>query len=316
MSPFDLFPLGQPAFVANKIDRAAHFRFHHDKLMAFEGHSATRAYVVYRDSLLVKREGDATRALLTIDEALKAGANPGTIFLGLRDGAALFGMGMSQAAAEALAGRDDIALTELRGMAMQGTIPPDQLGGIAMAKSMVSWHQRHGFCANCGTRTAMREGGWKRECPNCKTEHFPRTDPVVITLVSSGDKCLLGRQPRFPPGMYSCLAGFVEAAETIEDAVCREVFEESGIRCADVSYYMTQPWPYPSSLMIGCSARALNEDIVVDHTELEDARWFSREEARLMLQRQHPDGLAGPHPFAIAHHLVGQWLRGADGAGR
>jgi NAD+ diphosphatase len=316
MSPFDLFPLGQPAFVANKIDRAAHFRFHHDKLMTFEGDSATRAYVVYRDSLLVKREGDATRALLTIDEALKAGANPGTIFLGLRDGAALFGMGMSQAAAEALAGRDDIALTELRGMAMQGAIPPDQLGGIAMAKSMVSWHQRHGFCANCGTRTAMREGGWKRECPNCKTEHFPRTDPVVITLVSSGDKCLLGRQPRFPPGMYSCLAGFVEAAETIEDAVRREVFEESGIRCADVSYYMTQPWPYPSSLMIGCSARALNEDIVVDHTELEDARWFSREEARLMLQRQHPDGLAGPHPFAIAHHLVGQWLRGADGAGR
>jgi NAD+ diphosphatase len=316
MSPFDLFPLGQPAFVANKIDRAAHFRFHHDKLMTFEGDSATRAYVVYRDSLLVKREGDATRALLTIDEALKAGANPGTIFLGLRDAAALFGMGMSQAAAEALAGRDDIALTELRGMAMQGAIPPDQLGGIAMAKSMVSWHQRHGFCANCGTRTAMREGGWKRECPNCKTEHFPRTDPVVITLVSSGDKCLLGRQPRFPPGMYSCLAGFVEAAETIEDAVRREVFEESGIRCADVSYYMTQPWPYPSSLMIGCSARALNEDIVVDHTELEDARWFSREEARLMLQRQHPDGLAGPHPFAIAHHLVGQWLRGADGAGR
>jgi NAD+ diphosphatase len=316
MSPFDLFPLGQPAFVANKIDRAAHFRFHHDKLMTFEGDSATRAYVVYRDSLLVKREGDATRALLTINEALKAGANPGTIFLGLRDGAALFGMGMSQAAAEALAGCDDIALTELRGMAMQGAIPPDQLGGIAMAKSMVSWHQRHGFCANCGTRTAMREGGWKRECPNCKTEHFPRTDPVVITLVSSGDKCLLGRQPRFPPGMYSCLAGFVEAAETIEDAVRREVFEESGIRCADVSYYMTQPWPYPSSLMIGCSARALNEDIVVDHTELEDARWFSREEARLMLQRQHPDGLAGPHPFAIAHHLVGQWLRGADGAGR
>ncbi|MEN3289297.1 MAG: diphosphatase [Bradyrhizobium sp.] len=316
MSPFDLFPLGQPAFVANKIDRAAHFRFHHDKLMTFEGDSATRAYVVYRDSLLVKREGDATRALLTIDEALKAGANPGTIFLGLRDAAALFGMGMSQAAAEALAGRDDIALTELRGMAMQGAIPPDQLGGIAMAKSMLSWHQRHGFCANCGTRTAMREGGWKRECPNCKTEHFPRTDPVVITLVSSGDKCLLGRQPRFPPGMYSCLAGFVEAAETIEDAVRREVFEESGIRCADVSYYMTQPWPYPSSLMIGCSARALNEDIVVDHTELEDARWFSREEARLMLQRQHPDGLAGPHPFAIAHHLVGQWLRGADGAGR
>jgi NAD+ diphosphatase len=157
----------------------------------------------------------------------------------------------------------------------------------------------------------MREGGWKRECPNCKTEHFPRTDPVVITLVAHGDKCLLGRQSRFPPGMYSCLAGFVEAAETIEDAVRREIFEESGIRCTDVTYYMTQPWPYPSSLMIGCSARALNEEIVVDRTELEDARWFSRDEARLMIQRQHPEGLSGPHPFAIAHHLVSRWLRDA-----
>jgi NAD+ diphosphatase len=309
MSPFDLFPLGQPAFVANDIDRAAHLRFHDDRLMAFEANPATRAYVIYRDSLVVKREGDKVRALLTLDEARNAGANPGTIFLGLRNGSALFGMGMSQSAAEALAGRDDTTLSELRGMAMQGAIPPDQLAGIAMAKSMVSWHQRHGFCANCGTRTAMREGGWKRECPNCKTEHFPRTDPVVITLVAAGDKCLLGRQKQFPPGMYSCLAGFVEAAETIEDAVRREIFEESGIRCADVTYYMTQPWPYPSSLMIGCSARALNEDIVIDRTELEDVRWFSRDEARQMLQRQHPDGLAGPHPFAIAHHLVGRWLK-------
>jgi NAD+ diphosphatase len=315
MSPFDLFPLGQPAFVTNTIDRAAHLRFQDDRLMAFEGHSAARAYVVYRDSLLVKREGDKLRALLTLDEALKAGANPGTIFLGLREGAAVFGMGMSQGSAEALAGRDDFTLAELRGTAMQGAVPTEQLGTIAMAKSMVSWHQRHGFCANCGTRTAMREGGWKRECPNCKTEHFPRTDPVVITLVASGDKCLLGRQKQFPPGMYSCLAGFVEAAETIEDAVRREIFEESGIRCADVTYYMTQPWPYPSSLMIGCSARALNEDIVVDRTELEDARWFSRDEAQQMLLRQHPGGLAGPHPFAIAHHLVGRWLRGTETEG-
>ncbi|WP_316198944.1 NAD(+) diphosphatase [Bradyrhizobium sp. SZCCHNS2002] len=309
MSPFDLFPLGQPAFVNNTIDRAAHLRFHDDRLITLERNPSTRAYVVHRDSILLKRDGEAMRALLSIDEALGLGANPGTIFLGLRDGAALFGMGISQGAAEALSGRDDAAVTELRGLAMQGGIPPDQLAGIAMAKSMVSWHQRHGFCANCGTRTAMREGGWKRECPNCKTEHFPRTDPVVISLVAHGDKCLLGRQQRFPPGMYSCLAGFVEAAETIEDAVCREVFEESGIRCTDVTYYMTQPWPYPSSLMIGCRAKALNEDILVDRTELEDARWFSREEARLMLTRQHPDGLTGPHPFAIAHHLVGEWLK-------
>ena len=154
-----------------------------------------------------------------------------------------------------------------------------------MAKSMVTWHQRHGYCANCGTRTAMKEGGWKRECPSCKAEHFPRTDPVVIMLVTHGDRCLLGRQKQFLPGMYSCLAGFVEAAETIEDAVRREIFEESGIHCTDVTYYMTQPWPYPSSLMIGCAARAIKEEIVVDRTELEDARWFSREEVALMHRR-------------------------------
>jgi NAD+ diphosphatase len=310
MSAFDSFPLGQPAFVTNVLDRAAHLRGNEEKLLALESHPASRAYVVHRDSLVVKREDGSSRALLSIDEALRFGANPGTIFLGLRDGAAVFGMGISAPAAEKLLNRDDVAVTELRGMAMQGVVPPDQLSAIAMAKSMVSWHQRHGFCANCGTRTGMKECGWKRDCPSCKAEHFPRTDPVVIMLVTAGDKCLMGRQKQFPSGMYSCLAGFVEAAETIEDAVRREILEESGIRCTDVSYYMTQPWPYPSSLMIGCSARALNEDIVVDHTELEDARWFDRDEARLMIARKHPDGLAGPHPFAIAHHLVGRWLHG------
>jgi NAD+ diphosphatase len=316
MSAFESFPLGQPGFVNNILDRAAHLRGSDEKLLALEANPTSRAYVVHRDSLVVKKEGEATRALLTLDEALKCGANPGTIFLGLRDGGAVFGMGISAAAAEDLMTRKDVAVADLRGMATSGVVPPGELSAIAMAKSMVNWHQRHGYCANCGHRTAMKEGGWKRECPNCKAEHFPRTDPVVIMLVTHGDKCLLGRAPRFLPGMYSCLAGFVEAAETIEDAVRREVFEEAGIRCTDVNYYMTQPWPYPSSLMIGCTARATNEDIVVDRSELEDARWFDRAEARLMITRKHPDGLAGPHPFAIAHHLLGRWLHGTaeDGA--
>jgi NAD+ diphosphatase len=315
MSAFDSFPLGRPAFVTNILDRAAHLRTNEEKLFALESRRDARAYVIYRDSLVVRQEESGVRALLSIDEALKLGANPGTVFLGLRDGAPVFGMGIAPAAAEKLVGRGDVAVTELRGMAMQGVVPPDQLSAIAMAKSMVSWHQRHGFCANCGARTAMKDGGWKRECPSCKAEHFPRTDPVVIMLVALGDKVLLGRQKQFPPGMYSCLAGFVEAAETIEDAVRREIFEESGIRCTDVAYYMTQPWPYPSSLMIGCTARATNEDVVVDRNELEDARWFDRTEATLMIKRQHPNGLAGPHPFAIAHHLLGRWVHGGTAGG-
>ena len=308
MTAFDSFPLGQPGFVTHILDRAAHLRSDDAKLLALEGHRDARAYVVYRDSLVVKREAASPRALLSLDEALTFGANPGTIFLGLREGTPVFGMGISPAAVEKLSTRDDAAVTELRGMAMQGVVPANQLSAIAMAKSMVNWHQRHGYCANCGTRTAMKEGGWKRDCPNCKAEHFPRTDPVVIMLVASGDKVLLGRQKHFPPGMYSCLAGFVEAAETIEDAVRREIFEEAGIHCTDVNYYMTQPWPYPSSLMIGCTARATNEEVVVDRSELEDARWFDRNEATLMIKREHPEGLAGPHPFAIAHHLLGRWV--------
>jgi NAD+ diphosphatase len=314
MTAFDWFPLGQPGFVTHILDRAAHLRGDDARLLTLEGHRDARAYVINRDSLVVKRESAGPRVLLGIDEALKFGANPGTVFLGLRDGAPVFGMGISPAAVETLLTREDVTVTELRGMVMQGVVPAPQLSAIAMAKSLVNWHQRHGYCANCGSRTAMREGGWKRDCPNCKAEHFPRTDPVVIMLVTSGDKVLLGRQKHFPPGMYSCLAGFVEVAETIEDAVRREIFEESGVRCTDVRYYMTQPWPYPSSLMIGCTARATTGDIVVDRTELEDARWFDRREATLMIKREHPDGLAGPHPFAIAHHLLARWLH--DGPDR
>ncbi|MBI3701115.1 MAG: NAD(+) diphosphatase [Afipia sp.] len=308
MATNDSFPLGQPGFVSHPIDRAAHLRLDDEKLFALETNPGARAYVIHKDSILVALSADKPRALLTLDEARKFGANPGTIFLGLENGAAIFGMGIGAAAAEDLIARDDVNVENLRAVATTGTIAARELSTIAMAKSLVSWHQRHGFCANCGTRTSMKEGGWKRECPQCKAEHFPRTDPVVIMLVTKDDKCLLGRQAIFPAGMWSCLAGFVEAAETIENAVQREILEESGIRCEDVKYYMTQPWPYPSSLMIGCTARATNDDIVVDRKELEDARWFTREEATAMLNRTHPDGMTGPHPVAIAHHLLAHWL--------
>jgi NAD+ diphosphatase len=312
MSAFDKYPLGKPAFVTHILDRAAHLRTNDEKLFALEGQRNAGAYVIYRDSLLVRQEADGPRVLLGVEEAVKLGANPGTVFLGLRDGAPVFGMGISAAAVEKLLTRDDVAVTELRGMAMQGTVPPEQLSAIAMAKSMVTWHQRHGFCANCGTRTAMKEGGWKRDCPSCKAEHFPRTDPVAIMLAIDGDRCLLGRQARFLPNMWSCLAGFVEPGESIEDAVRRETREEAGITCGRVAYLASQPWPFPMNLMIGCYAEAISTEIVVDRSELEDARWFDRDEVAAMLTRQHPNRLGTPPPVAIAHHIIRGWLE-ADG---
>src|SRR5208282_4677834 len=145
---------------------------------------------------------------------------------------------------------------------------------------------------------------WRRDCPSCKTEHFPRTDPVVIMLAIAGERCVLGRSPRFPKTMWSCLAGFAEPGESIEEAVRREVQEEVGLTCAWVKYFASQPWPFPSSLMIGCHAEALTEKIVIDHSEIEEARWFDREELKLMLTRKHPQGLTAPPAIAIAHHII------------
>jgi NAD+ diphosphatase len=307
MSHDTLFPLGEFGFLINPIDRAAHLRDNAEKLFALEGKPNSRAYVIHRDSVLMKQEGDEVRAALTIKEALGFGANPGTIFIGLRDGAPYFGMGIPQQAAEKLIGRNDVLVEPLRNVASQGIVPPSELAAVAVAKSLVHFHQRHGFCSNCGSRSQMAQGGWKRECPNCKTETFPRTDPVVIMLVTDGDRCLLGRQKQFLKGMWSCLAGFVEPAETIENAVEREIREEAGIECTDVQYYKAQPWPYPYSLMIGCTARATTTELNVDRAELEDARWFTREEVLQMFSDTHPEGYRSPNGIAIAHHLLGEW---------
>ncbi|RTL53657.1 MAG: NAD(+) diphosphatase [Bradyrhizobiaceae bacterium] len=305
------FPPGRPGFVANPIDRAAHLRTQPDQLAALERHPESRVYVVHRDSVLLKHGAGAPRARVTLDEARAAGASEPPFFLGLERGAAVFGMGLNMAAAEGIAGRHDLTLENLRALAMTGGIAENELSRVAMAKSLAGWHQRHGFCANCGKPTLVVHAGWRRDCPSCKAEHFPRTDPVVIMMVTMEDRCLLGRQAHFAPMMWSCLAGFVEAAETIEDAVRREIFEEAHIVCTDVRYFMSQPWPYSSSLMVGCTARALTSDIIVDTTELEDARWFDKTEVAAMLRGDHPQGIVAPQPIAIAHHLLLSWVAGA-----
>jgi NAD+ diphosphatase len=200
------------------------------------------------------------------------------------------------------------AAVDLRSIAVRGLVPAEELGMLAMAKSMLDWHRRHRFCANCGAPTQAAQAGFRRDCAACSAQHFPRTDPVVIMLVTRGDKCLMGRQPRFPEKMYSCLAGFLEPGETIEDAVRRETFEEAGIRVGAVRYLASQPWPFPSNVMIGCIGEALTDDIAFDGEELEDARWFTKDDIRRMLEGTHEEFLA-PAPIAIANHLIREWVK-------
>ena len=193
---------------------------------------------------------------------------------------------------------------DLRSVAVEAAVSPGELGLLAQARSLINWHITHGFCANCGVATIVMDGGYRRHCKACSLDHFPRTDPVIIIVVRSSKGLLLGRQKIWAPGMYSALAGFMEPGETIENAARREVLEESAISVGDISYVMSQPWPFPSSLMIGLIGEAESEDITVDPVELETARWFDRDELILMREERHPDGFKFPTRMAIAHHLI------------
>lgn len=201
---------------------------------------------------------------------------------------------------------------DVRSLYAQGLLRKADLGSVAQGAALLAWHANHRFCGRCGHETQMRAGGYKRACPNCGTEHFPRTDPVAIMLAVRPDKCLMGRSRHFAPGMYSALAGFIEPGETIENAVRRETLEESGIRIGRVIYHASQPWPFPYSLMIGCFGEALNEDIQADLNELEDCRWFSREEVVAALEGRHPDGITVPPAGAIASCLIRAWAYDPD----
>jgi NAD+ diphosphatase len=228
-------------------------------------------------------------------------------FLGVEAGRAHFATALEAEAAQRLADRSELRLIDLRSIAVQGLVSNGDLGALAQAKAVTHWHRQHRFCSNCGSPTKVAGSGWRRECPACGTLHFPRTDPVVIMLAVDGERCLLGRQARFAPSMYSCLAGFLEPGESFEDAVRRELAEESGITTGYVTYLGSQPWPFPASIMLGCVAQAITTDLTVDTTELEDARWFSRTETRAMLEGRHPEGLSCPPPMAIAHHIMRAW---------
>jgi len=229
------------------------------------------------------------------------------VFLGLEGERACFALDISAADDPANAG--PLAglgqFRELRGTA--ALLPANDLAILGQAKALLDWHQRHGFCSRCGTPTLSGDAGYKRVCPSCNSEHFPRTDPVVIMLATHGDACLLGRGAKWPPDAFSALAGFVEPGETVEEAVRRELFEEAGVVAGAVTYYASQPWPFPMSLMIGCFAECDRRDLKIDTSELADARWFARNEAQALLAGELK-GLRKPLPFAIAGHLLKAWV--------
>ena len=244
------------------------------------------------------------------------------VFLGLDAGVPCFAADISdwspEAGAEAVgAGFFDVSeqthpaldpaqvFAELRGVMVRLT--PREAELAATAKAVLHWHRSHGFCSTCGAASVMRMAGWQRGCPACGAQHFPRTDPVVIMLVTRGNQVLLGRNAAWPEGMYSLLAGFVEPGETIEAAVRREVAEETGVRVGEVRYLASQPWPFPASLMIGCAADAVSSDIVIDPVELEAALWISREDMVTVMAGEHPV-IKASRPGSIAHFLLANWL--------
>ena len=290
------------AFAGSSLDRADHVRADPEALAALRN---VRARLLLLDGLEPVIATDGTLAWGSL-----ADADDGSelVFLGLDTE----GRGHFAPVSPSLGG--SMAPPNPRLWLAMGSLAPEELAIYGGARSLVDWHARHRFCARCGSPTLLAKGGWQRNCTNdnCRGEHFPRVDPVTIMLVEHNGRLLLGRQPRFPAGRYSALAGFVEPGESIEGAVAREVLEEAGVRVRDVTYVASQPWPFPSSLMLGCHSHADNAVLTIDRTELDDARWFTREEvAEAMAAAKTGDmGIAfgAPPPHAIAHYLMRWWL--------
>ena len=294
-------------YAHNPLDRRAALRSDAAAIAALAAEHSARFIVLAGDVPLLRRTGNGLDPLFDRAAARQFGQLREEVYLGSDAQGPVFAVELDQPAAESEQDADGIVRIDLRTLGAQGLLPPELLGPLGEAKALLFWHRRHRFCAHCGGRTALSSGGWRRDCAGCGAQHFPRTDPVAIMLAVRGEHCLLGRQARFAPGVVSCLAGFIEPGETMEDAVRRELFEEAGIAVGAVRYLASQPWAFPSSLMIGCIAESLTEDLVVDTEELESARWFSRDEVRLILSGTHPDGIVCPPPIAIAHHLIRAW---------
>ncbi|SLN22540.1 NAD(+) diphosphatase [Roseisalinus antarcticus] len=283
---------------------------------------SARALLLWRGKVLVQGEAPLTVAQLPLTHAVMGVQDGPPIYLGRTEAGPVFASDISQWAPEEV---DEAALgsfldpteqrhplleeglrfVEVRAVMTRLTAADAELA--ATAKAIFGWHASHGFCACCGARSVMAQAGWQRDCPTCGARHFPRTDPVVIMLVTHGNSVLLGRSPHWPDGMYSLLAGFMEPGETVEAAVRREVFEETAVRVGRVTYLASQPWPFPASLMLGCRGEATTTDIVIDPVEIEHALWVSRERLMEVFAGRDP-AIKPARPGAIAHFLLRNWL--------
>ena len=283
-------------FSGSPVDRAGARRSDERWVEGLLSDPASRAVAVTEGGVLV--EGGPEPRLARIPLAHLGARDP--ILLGLEDGRALFAVEL--APADAPPGTGPLGLRDAGALLSQG-----EGGLIAQATALANWHRRHPRCSVCGEPTEVAEAGYLRRCPACGAEHHPRTDPVVIMLVTDGDRALLGRQARWPPGRYSALAGFVEPGESLEEAVAREVREEAGVEVRNPRYASSQPWPFPGSLMLGFHAEYAGGDVAVGDGELEDVRWFSRAELEA-IRAGEVDGMQLPPPIAIARSLVDRWL--------
>jgi NAD+ diphosphatase len=312
VSFFDGLPDGATGglgFAAPGLRRAGELRDRAEAMAGLTARPDAMAAVICADTPVLGFAGGALSAFHPFAEASGLGPLTESAFLGFEGDAPVFGLHVGADRLPALKEAVGLKVIDLRSIAVQGLFTPDRLNALGTAKALFSWHARHRFCANCSAPARIASSGWKRVCDACGTEHFPRTDPVVIMLAVDGDRCLLGRAPRFPATMYSCLAGFMEPGETMADAVRREIKEEAGVDTGRVRFLDCQPWPFPSSLMIGCFAEATSTEIRLDD-ELADARWFTREDVRLILRNEHPDGITCPPRMAIANHLMAAFADG------
>jgi len=309
-------------FGGSGLDRAAELRNDPEALAAAKTAPEARTIVLWRGKVLIDKERPARVLRLPLSHPILADAEEAPFFLGREGTAPLFAVNIERWQAE---GQDlsDIqkfldpseqshplleahqVFAELR--RVMTWLSPRDAEVAATARALFKWHRTHKFCARCVAPSDMAMAGWQRDCPACNSHHFPRTDPVVIMLITHGNSVLLGRSPGWPEGMYSLLAGFVEPGETLEAAVRRETWEEASIKVGEVAYLASQPWPFPASLMFGCRGTALNNDIRIDPNEIEDAIWVTREDVM--------QAMAGEHPFlmparkgAIAHFLLQNWV--------